>query len=74
MTTPYHGYLKDLLIALLCNSDSHFNPMWDFGHIKFWSRAMLTAALAETGFHNIQFYGAGRFAYLWKSMVVTPTA
>jgi len=74
LTTPYHGYVKNLLIAFLGKSDTHFNPLWDCGHIKFWSRATLSAALAETGFHNIQFHGAGRFAYLWKSMVMTASA
>jgi len=73
LTTPYHGYWKNLLIAILGKSDSHFNPLWDCGHIKFWSRATLSAALAETGFQGIQFYGAGRCAYLWKSMVLTAT-
>lgn len=74
LTTPYHGYLKNLIIATLGKSDSHYNPLWDCGHIKFWSRATLSAALAEAGFQNIQFYGAGRIAYLWKSMVLTATA
>jgi len=73
LTTPYHGYLKNLLIAILGKSDSHFNPLWDCGHIKFWSRATLSAALAEAGFHKIEFYGAGRLPYLWKSMVLTAT-
>ncbi|MGC9951214.1 MAG: class I SAM-dependent methyltransferase [Bryobacteraceae bacterium] len=71
LTTPYHGYLKNLLIAVLGRFDSHVNPLWDCGHIKFWSRATLSAALAEAGFGQIEFYGAGRFAYLWKSMVLT---
>jgi 2-polyprenyl-3-methyl-5-hydroxy-6-metoxy-1,4-benzoquinol methylase len=73
-TTPYHGYLKNLLIAIMGKFDSHVNPLWDCGHIKFWSRATLSAILAETGFRQIEFYGAGRFAYLWKSMVLTGTA
>lgn len=74
LTTPYHGYLKNLLIALLGKFDSHVNPLWDCGHIKFWSRATLSAALVEAGFHRIEFYGAGRCPYLWKSMVLTATA
>jgi len=40
------------------------------GHIKFWSRATLTALLAEEGFTVAHFEGAGRLPYLWKSMVV----
>jgi 2-polyprenyl-3-methyl-5-hydroxy-6-metoxy-1,4-benzoquinol methylase len=73
LTTPYHGYLKNLLIAVLGKCDSHYNPLWDSGHIKFWSRKTLVAALVETGYQSIHFYGAGRFAYLWKSMVLTAT-
>jgi hypothetical protein len=71
LTTPYHGYLKNLLISALGKCDSHYNPLWDCGHIKFWSRRTLSKALEETGFENIQFYGAGRFRWLWKSMVLT---
>ena len=74
LTTPYHGYLKNLLIAALGKSDAHYNPLWDCGHIKFWSRKTLSTALEETGYQDIQFYGAGRWGYLWKSMVLTATA
>jgi 2-polyprenyl-3-methyl-5-hydroxy-6-metoxy-1,4-benzoquinol methylase len=74
VTTPYHGYLKNLLISAIGKSDSHYNPLWDCGHIKFWSRKTLSAAMEETGFDSIQFYGAGRFPFLWKSMVVTAEA
>lgn len=69
LTTPYHGYLKNLCIALAGRCDSHYDPLWDGGHIKFWSRRTLTAALVETGFTCIRFAGAGRAPYLWKSMV-----
>jgi len=74
LTTPYHGYFKNLLIAVLGKGDAHYNPLWDCGHIKFWSRKTLSAALEETGYQSIQFYGAGRLGYLWKSMVLTATA
>jgi 2-polyprenyl-3-methyl-5-hydroxy-6-metoxy-1,4-benzoquinol methylase len=74
LTTPYHGYLKNVLVALAGKHDSHFNPLWDCGHIKFWSPNTLTTALTESGFGDVQFYGAGRVPYLWKSMVLTATA
>ncbi len=32
-STPYHGYLKNLLIALLNRWDQHLNPLWRGGHI-----------------------------------------
>jgi 2-polyprenyl-3-methyl-5-hydroxy-6-metoxy-1,4-benzoquinol methylase len=70
LSTPYHGYLKNLLLALTGKMDRHFTVLWDHGHIKFWSRHTLTAALAEAGFTDIRFVGSGRVPYLWKSMVL----
>ena len=71
VTTPYHGYLKNLIIAAAGKCDSHYNPLWDCGHIKFWSRTTLSTALAEAGFHRIRFHGTGRVPLLWKSMILT---
>lgn len=70
VSTPYHGYWKNLLLAATGKLDSHFTALWDYGHIKFWSRATLTALLEEAGFEVDEFRGAGRFPYLWKSMVL----
>jgi 2-polyprenyl-6-hydroxyphenyl methylase/3-demethylubiquinone-9 3-methyltransferase len=70
LTTPYHGYLKNLLLALTGEMDRHFTVLWDHGHIKFWSRRTLTQALLEAGFADIRFVGSGRVPYLWKSMVL----
>lgn len=70
MTTPYHGYLKNLLIAVMGKTDSHFNPLADYGHIKFFSVDTLSKLLLEAGFTDLEFTGAGRFPYLWKSMIV----
>lgn len=70
ITTPYHGYLKNLMLALFGKMDRHFTALWDHGHIKFWSRKTLTTALTEIGFRNVEFAGSGRFPYLWKSMAL----
>jgi 2-polyprenyl-6-hydroxyphenyl methylase/3-demethylubiquinone-9 3-methyltransferase len=72
-TTPYHSYLKNLLISLAGKWDSHASPLWDGGHIKLWSRTTLSSHLTEAGFQNIQFRGAGRFPWLWMTMVVRGT-
>jgi SAM-dependent methyltransferase len=74
LTTPYHGYLKNLLIAVAGRCDSHYNPLWDCGHIKFWSRKTLTTALKDAGFGDIRFCGAGRVPDLWRSMLLTARA
>jgi 2-polyprenyl-3-methyl-5-hydroxy-6-metoxy-1,4-benzoquinol methylase len=70
ITTPYHGYLKNLALALANGWDNHLTPLWHGGHIKFWSRKTLTRLLSENGFEVIGFSGVGRMPYLWKSMVL----
>jgi hypothetical protein len=70
VSTPYHGYLKNLLIALLGRYDQHHTVLWDGGHIKFFSRKTLESMLTEHGFIMEQFCGIGRVPLLWKSMVV----
>lgn len=69
ISTPYHGYLKNLALALFDKFDSHWGPLWDGGHIKFWSERTLGALLAETGFTDIRFLRAGRIPPLAKSMI-----
>jgi 2-polyprenyl-3-methyl-5-hydroxy-6-metoxy-1,4-benzoquinol methylase len=70
-STPYHGYLKNLVIAVTGKSDAHANPLWDGGHIKLWSRRTLSQLLREAGFANLQFRGAGRIPFLWMTMVMS---
>lgn len=69
-STPYHGYLKNLVLAATGKLDAHFTALWDGGHIKFWSRASLSQLLAEAGFDKLVFRCAGRLPGLWKSMVM----
>lgn len=70
LTTPYHGYLKNLALSLAGKWDDHHTALWHGGHIKFWSRRTLTRLLDEGGFDVERFAGAGRLPYLWKSMVL----
>ena len=74
LTTPYHGYLKNLLLALSGKLDQHFTVLWDHGHIKFWSKRTLGVALREAGFERVEFRGSGRIPGLWKSIVVRARA
>jgi hypothetical protein len=70
LSTPYHGYLKNLALSLTGKWDFHHSPLRDGGHIKFWSRKTLTELLETEGFHVTDFIGVGRIPYLWKSMVI----
>jgi 2-polyprenyl-3-methyl-5-hydroxy-6-metoxy-1,4-benzoquinol methylase len=71
LSTPYHGYLKNIALSMSGQMDKHFTALWDGGHIKFWSRQTLTHLLEEKGFGQIGFMGCGRLPYMWKSMIVT---
>ncbi len=69
VSTPYHGYLKNLAIAIVGKWDAHHSPLWDHGHIKFWSVRTLDELLREAGFKLIEFRRVGRFPALAKSMI-----
>jgi 2-polyprenyl-3-methyl-5-hydroxy-6-metoxy-1,4-benzoquinol methylase len=70
ITTPYHGYWKNLALALLGKLDARWNPLWDHGHIKFWSPKTITRLLDETGFRVLGIYRVGRCAPLARSMLL----
>ena len=70
MTTPYHGYLKNLALAVAGQLDGHYQPWRDGGHIKFFSRATVTDLIRREGFVVTGFVRVGRVPPLAKSMVV----
>lgn len=69
ISTPYHGYWKNLVMALFGKMDGHFTALWDHGHIKFWSINSLSILLNEAGFVDIRFERVGRIPALAKSMI-----
>ena len=72
ISTPYHGYIKNLLIALFDLSDQHYTVLWDHGHIKFFSIKTLSQLLTQKGFKDITVKRMGRiFKSIAASMVLT---
>ena len=69
ISTPYHGYWKNLALSLTGKWDRHLAPLWDYGHIKFWSRNTLTQLLTEAGLTVERFIRVGRIPALAKSMI-----
>lgn len=69
ISTPYHGYTKNLVLAVSGKMDGHYNPLWDHGHIKFWSIATLSKLLEKPGLEIENFHRVGRFPALAKSMI-----
>lgn len=70
ISTPYHGYLKNIFLSISGKMDDHFTVLWDGGHIKFWSKRTLIALVNEFGFAVKEFIGVGRVKYIWKSMIL----
>lgn len=70
ITTPYHGYLKNLGLSVMGRWDRHHTALWHGGHIKFFSRNSLKSLLTANGFDVTGFIGIGRLPQLWKSMLV----
>jgi 2-polyprenyl-6-hydroxyphenyl methylase/3-demethylubiquinone-9 3-methyltransferase len=69
LTTPYHGYMKNLALSLMNKWDDHHTVHHDGGHIKFFSEKTLRELLENSGFAALTFNNAGRLPWLWKSMV-----
>lgn len=67
--TPYHGYLKNLALALTGKLDSHFTVLQDGGHIKFFSVKTLSELVSRHGFSDLKFSYYGRAPRLWKNMI-----
>ena len=74
VTTPFHGYWKNLMLALTNRFDAHWHPLRDHGHIKFFSRDTLTQLFLESGFVDLKFFAAGRIPPLAKSMILAGRA
>lgn len=70
VTTPYHGYLKNLAMAAVGKFDSHWHPLRDYGHVKFFSEATLRTLFNEQEFPVDYFNRVGRIAPLARSMIM----
>lgn len=69
LSTPYHGYLKNLALVAAGRFDRHFDPLWESGHLKFYSRATLRELVARHGFTRCEIHRVGRIPPFAKSMI-----
>jgi 2-polyprenyl-6-hydroxyphenyl methylase/3-demethylubiquinone-9 3-methyltransferase len=70
ITTPYHGYLKNLALSVLDKWDAHHTVFWEHGHIKFFSRHTLKKLFEDDGYQTCSFKGLGRLPWLWMTMLM----
>lgn len=73
ISTPYHGYLKNVALAVTNKFDFHWHPLRDFGHVKFFSQKTLTMLVEECGFQAKSFHRLGRVPSLACSMMIVAT-
>jgi SAM-dependent methyltransferase len=66
LSTPYHGYWKNLAIALVNGWDRHADPLHDDGHIKLWTERKMRQLLHENNFEKPRFARLGRIPALAK--------
>lgn len=70
LSTPYHGYWKNLALAATGRLDGHLQALADYGHVKFFSERTLAALALECGFRPRRFLRAGRIRPLAASMIM----
>lgn len=75
VTTPYWGYLKNVLLAVTNRTDKALTALWEGGHIKHFSRATLTRLMQDAGFEAVGFAGCSEgarrlFPGLWSGMAM----
>ena len=69
ITTPYNGYIKNLVINILGKHDFHYNPLWRHGHIKFFSTRTLNMIMEKCNFSVLKKSFSGRFYPISCSMI-----
>ena len=70
LSTPFHGYWKNLALAISNKFDDHWHPLRDYGHVKFFSKRTLLSLFAEFNFQVKVWRTAGRMPLLPCSMIV----
>lgn len=72
VSTPFHGYWKNLALAATGRLDHHWQVASDYGHIKFFSERTLDRLLRNNGFVPVRWARAGHFVRpLAATMIVT---
>ncbi|MES2099782.1 MAG: class I SAM-dependent methyltransferase [Pseudomonadota bacterium] len=74
ITSPFHGYSKNLALALAGRFDSRWESTLDHGRMKFFSRSTLTALLSEFELRELHFEAVGRIPIFARSMLISAHA
>lgn len=66
ISCPYHGFLKDLIIAAFF-FEKHYDVEWQ--HIRFYTVRSLTKMLEKNNFIIVKKHFIGRVPLLWRNML-----
>ena len=69
ISTPDHGYLKNVTMAIAGKINHHPRALWDHEHIKFCLIGMLTSLLVRAGLVWIEVRRVGRIPSLTESVI-----
>jgi len=67
LSTPYHGYVKNLALLVSARMDAHFTALWEGGHIKvpkFFSLKTVSALPEAASFEDLGVRRVGRICRL----------
>ncbi len=70
VTSTFHGYTKNLVLALTGRFDTRWESLLDHGRVKFFSRSTLTSLLSEFELHDMHFETVGRIPTFARSMLI----
>lgn len=73
MTSTYHGYSKNLALALTGRFDARWEALLDQGRLKFFSRATLLTLMSEFALRDLHFETVGRIPIFARAMLVAAT-
>jgi len=70
ITSNFHGYSKNLALALTGRFDSRWAPLLEDGRLKFFSRSTLTSLLSEFDLRDLHFETVGRIPMFARTMLI----
>jgi 2-polyprenyl-3-methyl-5-hydroxy-6-metoxy-1,4-benzoquinol methylase len=73
-TVPFHGYVKNLGLALSDRLDLRWQALQEKGRLRFYSRHTLMALMAGSGLQELHFETIGRLPPIARSMLVAGKA
>lgn len=71
VTSTFHGYSKNIALALTGRFDARWDPLREHGQMKFFSRSTLISLLSEFDLHDMHFETVGRIPIFARSMLIS---